>query len=192
MPMDIERNNIIFLALLYNYLANHEMNLSEYKVLKFVEIVTDNLKEIDSNFKITATKDESDLFYLYNIRFDKEKEQYFLTDLSEVEFRFNYQLIELVTASLQINALSSIGVSKENLKFEKYYKYKSGIEDIYSLEAKRAKAIAKEILENQGCINVEIGTAIPDQLESDKGYHVYYTCEEPVEKLKVLVNGSKK
>lgn len=192
MAIDIEKNNIIFLALLYNYLANHEMNLSEYRVLEFVEIVTNNLKEIGSNFEITDTADENYLLYFYKIIFDKEKKQYFFTELSKVECRFDYQSTELVTASLQRNALSSIGVSKENLKFEKYYKCKRGIETIYSLEEKRAKESVRKILENQGCINVKIGTAIPGQLESDKGYHVHYTCEEPVEKLKILVNESKK
>lgn len=124
------------------------------------------------------------------VSYDNDKEEYMINSLKDIESLYDMQPKELIKASLQDNALLSIGVDRKKLQIERKYHLKSDVMDIYSLQAKRAQESAISILESQSCKNIKIGEAISDQLSGDKGYHVSYTCEEPFEKVNVLKKSS--
>ena len=172
----IEKSRIIFIALIYNYLANNKISLHEEKVVDYVINVIKNLH--NSIYDVTGNIKNAARLCLWGVSYDKDKEEYMLNSLKDIESLYDMQPQELIKASLQDNALLSIG--------ERKYHLKSDVMDIYSLYAKRAQESAVSILESQGCKNIRISGAVPDQLSGDKGYHVYYICEEPFEKVNVL------
>lgn len=185
MKKTVRGKSIILIALIYNYLANNKTNLFRGDIERFIKAVDTSLKKSDKDYEMSI----GDLEFCENFFgfiFDKKKDQYTLISSRPIEYVYTCQPEEVIEATLTESALFEIGVDRKNLKIEKQYKPESGEKDIYSLEAKAAKEKAKEILESQGCRKIVIGSAIPDMLEGDKGYHVSYSCERPSEKVNVL------
>jgi len=185
---NIERANLIFIALTYNYIANNERTLSESEVSRFIEKVSANLEKAGKEYNIEEN-DTNDYKY-YGFEFNKMKEEYKLVSLKD--WLYDMQPQDIITATLCDNALFAIYVDKSKLEIQTNYTFESGIMSVYSLENKRAKNSTKSILENKGCININIGLAIPDQLDGDKGYRVVYSCDVPNERAKVLSKEFKK
>lgn len=190
MEIVIEKNRIIFIGLLYNYIANTKTSLSEKYIKDFIENVVVNLQRDENKCELVSAENDEFEFWKYGIIYHKQKKEYILEPSNYMNTLYKIQPDELIKATLQENALSSIWVDKKNLQIETYYRIKHGVTDIYSLESERAKKSTREILENEGCIDIEIGYATPGQLSTDKGYHVHYKCKEPFERVKVLAKSS--
>lgn len=184
----IEKSRIIFIALIYNYLANNINSLNEEIVMDYVINIIKNLYK--NNYDVTGSMKNNSALNLWGVSYDKDKGEYMLNSLKNIDLLYNMQPKELINASLKDSALILIGVNKKSLQIEREYYLKGGVKDIYSLRAKDAVEKTVDILESQGCKNIKIGGAIPDQLSGDKGYHVSYTCEEPFEKVNVLKKSS--
>lgn len=186
--MEIVRGeNVILVALMYNYIANHETNLSSREINKFIEAVNNSLQKSGNYYEIQMNDSNfGEAFFGFD--FDKEKERYILISLRFIEWVYDCQPEEVITATLKKSALSTIGVDRKNLKIEKQYRSESGQMDIYSLKATDAQERTKKILESEGCRKIIIDSTIPDMLGDDKGYRVSYSCERPFEK----VNGLEK
>ena len=180
----IEKSRIIFIALIYNYLANNINSLNEEIVMDYVINIIKNLYK--NNYDVTGSMKNNSALNLWGVSYDKDKGEYMLNSLKNIDLLYNMQPKELINASLQDSALILIGVNKKSLQIEREYYLKGGVKDIYSLRAKDAVEKTVDILESQGCKNIKIGGAIPDQLSGDKGYHVSYFCEEPFEKVNIL------
>lgn len=194
----VKEENVIFIALVYNWLANQKMELREFDISSFLNAVNDYLRQ---NFNISIAMDYySNQDVENNYLYDKIKEMieykydykllygvYKLKTLENVDYIYGIQPEEVIKATLQKEALSSINVSREDLEIETDYRYVSNKTGIYTLEGRRALEIVREDLERKGCISIEMGHPIPDQLDGDKGFYVSYTCREPVERVNVLV-----
>jgi len=192
----IKKSEIVLVALIYNYIANGKNCLSEDRIIKFIETINENLRTSNDKFLIDIEENVEDYYFDYHlngIEYDKNTKIYTIKEITDYMIRY-YDNIphEIITATLNKYALFTIYVDKNKLKLKKEYIHESGIEDIYSLEAQRAKAITKKHLEADGCKNIEIELAIPDQLDTDKGYHVSYKCERPFEKVNIIVKQRKK
>lgn len=184
--MEIVRGrSIILVALIYNYIANNKTNLSSREVERFIEAVSNSLQKSDNYYEIQMNESKFCEAFL-GFTFDKEKKQYILISLRFIEWVYDCQPEEVITATLKESALSAIGVDRKNLKIEKQYRLEGGQMDIYSLQATDAQERTKKILESEGCRKIIIGSTIPDMLEDDKGYHVSYSCERPFEKVNIL------
>lgn len=168
-PNDIINNDEL-LKIALDYIEQHR---------SFYQQKSDNYYEIQMN--------ESKFCEAFlGFTFDKEKKQYILISLRFIEWVYDCQPEEVITATLKESALSAIGVDRKNLKIEKQYRLEGGQMDIYSLQATDAQERTKKILESEGCRKIIIGSTIPDMLEDDKGYHVSYSCERPFEKVNIL------
>lgn len=181
----IDKHILVYMALVYNYIANDEKSLSERKVSFFAENVIKKLRDAGIYCEISEEDISGYGYYDYGIEVAENNREYVLKKLRGWLYDFLPQ--EVITASLQKDVLSTIGVVKEQLQIQTRYTSKSGVQDIYALEGRRARESTREILEEKGCKDIEIGLAIPDQLDGDKGYHVSYRCKEPHERVNVYV-----
>lgn len=179
----VEKYDLIVIALVYNYLANNRYELPERFIDDFINATFKNLISSDNNYEVSDELLEVENYEGY--LFAKKESKYILKSIEHAGYLYNFQSDDVIMATLQENALNSIDVERENLRLERSYKRKSGVVDVYSLEAKRASESAKKILENKGYTGIKIGSITPDQLDGDKGYHVSYICDEPVYKVKV-------
>lgn len=179
MNYDVERFDLIVISLIYNYLANASKELSEEKIEDFINVVEKNLKNIDDNYEVVSEKFGDDYLIF------KEADKYILRSLNAAAIFYDFQANDVITATLQDDALNLILVDRDNLKLEKCYQRKSGVIDVFSLEAKRARESAINFLNNRNCTNIIVCSTVPDQLEGDKGYHVTYVCDEPFYKVKI-------
>lgn len=188
MEQEMNQESIIWIALLYNYIANKETSLPFSDINSYIKEVNKNLKQMNSDWKVSEKENQNTLWNLslYGIEKDDNHEKYDFVDMTELEWIYNSMSNDIIYASLQENALSTIYVNKSNLQLKKEYIKESSTKNIYSLEANSAIHSTREILEQDGCKNIRIISAIPDQLEGDKGYHVSYQCERPIEKVIIL------
>lgn len=190
----IKKENIIFLALVYNWLANQKKELEEWDVSHYIDKVNEYLKYNFNQEILTASSLEDEAWDYYNeiikemfvFKYKGLTGIYELKSLENVDYIYRRQSEEVIKASLQEDALSCIYVAKENLEIKIEYKWISGREGIYTLWGNHAQEKVKESLKSKGCKDIQIGYPTPAQLDGDKGYYVSYNCQEPIEKVNVL------
>lgn len=184
----ISSNSLVFIALVYNYIANKQISLYTSQITAFISAVE---KELDNDsWELAADLDSSRMQQFYGIELDETNKQYSLNLGRYIEWLYESQDIEVVDTTLKRKCLEAIGVNREDLQTTTEYVRESSVMDIFSLEHERAKKSTREILEAAGCKNVVTGAAIPDHLSGDKGYHVSYQCDRPLERAIVLVKTS--
>lgn len=191
----IKKENIIFIALVYNWLANKKMELEGWDVLNYLDKVCEYLKY---NFNREVVMDSSNIqdeewdYYNETIKEMIEHKYklldgfYVLKTLKNIDYLYERQPEEVIKATLQKEALSCIHVAKESLDIKTEYKWISKTKGIYTLEGKRAVELVKRDLEKKGCQNIQIGHPTSARLECDNGFYVSYTCKEPIETVNVL------
>lgn len=180
----VSKDEIISIALAYQYLANQKSSLSEFEAISYFESVCEFLKRYQD---MIFCEEESWYLRNYVMNYQSSKSEFSLLPCIPYEFSYLYnkQPYEVIGATLQEQALNEIHVCRDVLPIETQFVLDSGHMEIYTLEAKRAQEITKECLERDGCRHIRIGLTIPDQLEGDKGYHVAYSCNRPYEKVKL-------
>lgn len=191
----IKKENIIFIALVYNWLANKKMELEGWDVLNYLDKVCEYLK---CNFNREVVMDSSNIqdeewdYYnemikeMIEFKYKSLSGFYVLKTLENIDYLYERQSEEVIKATLQKDALSCIHLEKESLDIKTDYKWVSKTEGIYTLEGKSAVQSVKKDLEEKGCQNIQIGHPTSAQLEGDKGFYVSYTCKEPIETVNVL------
>lgn len=191
----IKKENIIFLALVYNWLANSKIELEEWDVSDFLDKVCEYLKW---NYQMDVVMDSSleDEKWDYYNEIIKEMFEfkykgitgiYELKSLEGVDYIYERQPDELIKAALQEDALACIYVAKDNLEIKTEYKRISGRKGIYASKGSRAQEIVRDSLEKKGCKDIHIGGyPTSAQLEGDTGFYVSYNCQELIEKVNVL------
>lgn len=190
MEQEINQESIIWIALLYNYIANQETSLSFDDMNSYIKEVSKNLKQMNSKWKISKTEyEEEKLMYLslHGVEKDENNRKYTLVDMRELEWIYDSKPNDIIHASLQENALSTIYVNKSNLQLTKEYVKKQDSMNIYSLRQKSAIEDAIRILEEKECKNIKINTAYLSGYDgSEPYYYVSYQCEKPIEKVIIL------
>lgn len=187
----IDQKEIISIALLYEYIIYGDA-LSKEKGKEFTKAIQQELDYMNSSYEIDIHEIEEEDFSFEHypwIQEDKKHQTYQLCDFEKNKRKIWewYQKLpmEITHASLKEGPLLEIPVTKESFEIQKRYKLESGTKDIYSLEEARAKEIVKEILEQDGCKNIRILSAMPVQLD-DKAYRVSYQCDMAYEYANVL------
>lgn len=183
----VKQDNLVFIALIYNYIGNNKNSLSIIEILNFIRNVDKSLNKTEYE---VSEYDVKDIFLdCFGIKKDKKNQRYIFKhiDNNAIAMWYDAQPIKVLAATLNKKALESIGVAKEDLQTKKEYVQTSGMLNVYSLHHESAICSATGILEDSGCQNIEIISATPDQLDGDKGYHVQYRCNRPYEKANILV-----
>lgn len=190
--MNVERSkeSIIWIALVYNYIANHERSLSFQEIAEFVRSMKQELTKMHSKWNIIETEDNDFLLSLshYGIEKDDNNQKYTLLELHDFDWKYEYQPVEIIKASLEKSVLFTIFVDKSDLTVTKeYYKSHDNME-VCAQQEKQAIDTVWTQLEKQGCKNIKIAYAFITRCEGcEPVYLVSYSCEIPVEKVNVLV-----
>lgn len=180
----IEREHIIYTALLYNYIANGEISLPSSKVDAFLDEIKNNLQ--GTNYELSSDEEQNDYLFYCGIRYDDKKKSYSFK--SEKELRLKSWLYdtlpkEVVKLSLSSSSLETIGVNKDNLQVEEKYDWQQGYFDISSTKVGEALTSARNKLESKNCRNIILMTSFKTKLDSSDGYRISYVCEGPFERV---------
>lgn len=180
MEENINMTNIIVLGLVYNYLSNGKSFLTEKEMMNFFDKINSELSLQYQN-EISGDIDEDD-FLAYH--YDYKEKVFKLEEVYSLEGLYFYYIEDIsehiIKISLKDEVLRSINVKREHLKTKIKTIHVSEKKDIYSLRMSDAQNSARNILEQAGYKNIQIGFAIPDQLQGDKGYHVPVSYDKNV------------
>lgn len=181
----IERECLVFLALLYNYLANNIKEIYHSYFYFYLTAVNEKLREMGSSYQIShdINKNNNEFF---DIDYNLSQDRYRLTSTEKLLMLYRNLPDEVINASLDAEALSNIHVDKVALDITINYKRENQKMDIYSLSSQTAMESVRNILTEAGCRNIKFSYAIPDQLDGDKGYHIGYICDKPYESVNLL------
>ncbi len=180
----IEREHIIYTALLYNYIANKEMSLSSSKVDAFLDEIKNNLQS--TNYDLSSDEEQNNYLFYCGIYYDEENKIYSFRSEKELNLKsWLYDTLpnEVVRASLFPSSLEKIGVAKENLQVKEKYDWQNGHLDIASTTEEEARTSARSLLESKKCRNIILTTSFKTILDSNEGYRISYVCEEPFERV---------
>ena len=186
----IHPENLIWLSLVYNYLANQSVNLTFEEVNNYMEHIKQELREIYSKWSISEEDPEDFIWnlYYYGIEKDDNHNQYILIDLEDLEWRYRKQPDDIIKVSLYNDALSTIHVDKNNLQIQTEYEQTSDAKNIYAISQQSAIEDVRKILESEKCKNIQIYSAsLKFNLGDEPTWHISYSCEKPVEKVKLLI-----
>ena len=151
MKIIVEKQSIIFIGLLYNYLANNKTILSKEKLEEFIKTITKNLEDSNIEYKIinedVISKEE------YGINYYKYYKEYALESFENIRLLYNNQPKELIVATLQDNALNKIRVSLSALEYKE--KQKPGVTTFYSKEAELIRRTQQQVISNIREIEIE-------------------------------------
>lgn len=185
MEKQVNKTNIIIMALIYNYVSNRSKSISVENIDKFKDAM--DFEMVYNQGKETISNEEDKQFscygnvYRYDIDSSNNKCVVFndQCDLGLVYYRYIDSLPQyIVLASLKENVLNSIGVDRKNLRIKTVSKHKEGIVNTKSFEMDTAKASAKELLESLGKKNINVGFRSLDQFPLSTGYRVSVSYEE--------------
>lgn len=180
------RDIVIYVGLIYSYLANNKKYLEKDEAINFVKVVKDNLKEMYSEWEIVFDSEIIErLLYLGVVKDNNGK--YILLPSSKLDVCYNSLPLDIVTATLKENALEVIGVDKNLLEVESGYVKRNDVINVYCMEEKAARENVKKSLTLNGCKNIKISSSVLKYLNNDIGYCVSYDCDRPFERVNVLV-----
>lgn len=197
MKKTISKDSIILIALIYNYLANYEIELAEWKIPGYIEAIKNRLKKINSEWEIVDECPPEEKYEL-NKYYEKNKinKTYKLYNLNNLESWYLKQPKEIIHVSLDEFILPTI--YSEQLRYivpiiEEYEPYK-GYREVSCTEENSAKFHLTRILEYELAKNIVIEKVEPIPRDDKKGYNVYYTCDRFLERidLSVIQNKIKK
>ena len=186
----IEREHIIYTALLYNYIANKEMALPASKVDAFLDAIKNNLQS--TNYELSSDEEQNNYLFYCGIRYDEKDKNYSFKSAKELNLKsWLYDTLpnEVVRASLLSSSLETIGVHKENLQIKEKYDWQNGYLDIPSTKEEEARNSARSILESKKCHNIILTTSSKTRIDNNEGYRISYVCEEPFERVDTTLQG---
>lgn len=180
----IEREHIIYTALLYNYIANKEMALPASKVDAFLDEIKNNLQ--NTNYELSSDEEQNNYLFYCGIRYDDKDKSYSFKSEKELKLKsWLYDTLpnEVVHASLLSSSLEKIGVHKEKLQIKEKYDWQNGHLYISATKEEEARVSARSILESKKCHNIILTTSSKTRLNNNEVYRISYVCEEPFERV---------
>lgn len=181
--------NIITAALIYNYLANNNYTLDMNIINEYVEVIKNNLLkkhqiyDIDLNVRTTNMYLDS-FFIIGDARTNMSASLNLSSDLSRIYTEYiKYLPSELITESLNEDALKVIGVKKENLKICREIKVFNITHDIDENDVNLAREAAVTSLRKQGKEQVKVINCRRKNLDNNKGWYIDLSYIKPREYL---------
>lgn len=181
--------NIVTAALLYNYLANNNYSLEMDKINQYIEFVTKLLQtkhqiyDIDLSMRTTNIYLDS-FFIIGDLRTRMSASLNLSSDLLRIYNEYiKYLPSELITESLNQDALRIIGVDKEKLKVCYDQTVFNITHDLYEKNDSIAKEKAINLLKKQGKKDIKI-IDLKKEFVGDKYlYHINLSYTRPREYL---------
>lgn len=181
MKIKLSKDNIILIALLYNYLANYELELYEWRIQSFLDIIKRKLQNENSEIEIVdeEIEEQSNQINKY-IEKSEDGKTYKLINLCNIESWYQTLPKELINITLKNVVLPTIYA--ENLKLivpiKKEYSFYQGIRKAYYNSEKSAETITILDLEREDAKNIQIKSITPNQTENIQEYIVSYSCDK--------------
>lgn len=110
----MSRDIVIYIALVYKYLANNERVLSEDEAYDFAKKVNENLEDMGSEWEILCSLENMEKLDYFGIKKGNDG-KYILFSSSKMDGCYCSLPLDVTTASLKDNALDVINVSRDNL-----------------------------------------------------------------------------
>ena len=198
---EIKKEAIIAMALLYKNYTNQEEGISIYEIDRYVEKLNENLERLDYNFKISTDKITDNVVEKewYGFSQKTPKSNYIIDNLDNILRAISYCLPdEIINASLigdyygNYNSVNNIiGVDTKSLPIKEEYISSTGVYEINSLSLEEAIKSAKKSLESIGGKNIKAAGGGAFQ-KHEKGWYIYYYCQEPTYLVDITALISKK
>lgn len=170
-----EKENLINLALIYNYLVNKDDAINIHMLCNYFFNINKILKEkkvgkIDIYGEIKDTISYKCDYDDYDEYIKLKKDDFPL----ECLYHDTIHSLEdyFLNISLNEEVLKTLNIKRDDLPIESYCEKKQDVLEIYSLSKHNAIGLARKYLEMDGMKNIQISGAYPAQLEGDKGYKV--------------------
>ncbi len=204
--------SLVAIALAYIYAVNKERSIPNYTLGSFIDAVKKNLIKLKSDIDlkdyqpkgvfdfvpcdIVVTNQEGESYKLSEFQ---NKDDLFATDcclfvkysIKSMDSDFLKWLSwldqDLVSATLDSNALDILGIKREDLPIKTKEVTKSGEMTVYSLTEKDGRESAIRCLESYGFKDINIGRGMPCQ-RGDKAYQFYFTGRKEINSLECYNN----
>lgn len=190
MKTKLSKDNIILLALLYNYLANYELELYEWRTQSFISIIKRKLESENSEIEITDedTEEQTNETNKF-IEISEDGKTYKLINLCNIESWYKTLPKELINISLKNVVLPTLYAEKLKLLVpikKEYFEYQ-GTGKVYSNSENGTRNIVLMDLERENAKNIEIQSIKPSQSDNEQEYIVSYKCDKCYESLDLSV-----
>ncbi len=188
----VEKEIVLALGLLYQYLTAMTPDISSYDLQKYVRKINRNLQLLNSDYEIgqnniSSSKEKMNSLGITNADLSLN---YTISDVKTLLTFLMYTIPEdIVNASLvgsfcsyYENANNAIGVDSSKLKVQETKEYVSGTMGIYTFAASDAKKLVYKDLELQGGQDISV-TETGTFQKDDIGWYVRYSCQMPQYKI---------
>lgn len=203
--------DLITIALFYSYIANGKRELADYTISAFVSDVKKALTKLRSQYdidknksrglydsvpgKINVRREDMDIrTYDANDKdLDPRSRKYVNQPMLYYSFAsidrdfmgwFRWLDGDLISATLDKEALDHLGVKRENLPIRSIEETRTGKTSIYSLKESEAYEKAVRYLEEDGYRELSVGRGFPEQL-GDKAYTFRFSGKKDIDTLYV-------
>ena len=157
MRIEINKTDLITLALVYNYLANDKTKLKVSDVNNFISLL--DFTMFNKSFSASYRNEEDDEKTYYYIDEDR---YYNLRSVDYIATICHYYVDvipqDIFLETMKPEFLSLIGVEKDNLKLIKTSESKNDSMQLYSMGASSASLNAVKILKERGCRNIMVNS----------------------------------
>jgi len=157
MRKEVNRTNLITLALVYNYVANDKTTLKVSDVNNFISFL--EFSTFDRFFSANITRNEDDERTVYYI---DENHNYVLRSPQYVATICQRYVDEIpqdiFLETLKPEYLSFIGVDKKDLKLVSVEEHKNNSMELFSMSASSASSNAIKILDERGYRNIRVNS----------------------------------
>jgi len=170
--------NITTIALIYSYLANNNYSLDMSTVNNYLEYIKEKLIKKYQMYDIDLSIRNSDIFLnsffiTGGLRNNKMLMLNLSNNLEDIYNHYsNYIPSELITESLDEQALQIIGVDKNNLKIHTESKIHTKTEEVFEKNVDTAVNFVKNKNSNLGTLEVKIIKVSPKRKENDIVYNI--------------------
>lgn len=201
--------SLIAIALVYSYIVNKERVIPDYSIMSFINDVKSNLINLRSTVNIddeeferiwdklpfeieTIDRDTNRVRNLDDYS-SEELEELFGNNWSSVKYRlksldyifinwYSYLPPDLVSATVQSNALHHLDIEHSRLPIKSEEVTKSGDIVIYGLDKKLAHERAVASLESCDFRDIHVGGGMICQPD-DKGFNFYFTGKHDIDEV---------
>lgn len=178
MRKEVNKTDLITLALVYNYVANDKTSLSVCDVDNFISYL--EFMAFNKYFSCGISRDEDD-----------ERTCYYIDDKYNYIFRNpeNLSIIcqryvdnipqDIFLETLKQDYLSLIGVKREDLNLVSVKEHKNDSMELFSMGASSASNNAVKILDERGCKNIRVNSVFFLGMKPDYLWRVSvkYDCD---------------
>ena len=170
--------NVITIALIYNYLANNNYSLDMETINKFLEYIKEKMIKNYQMFDIDLSIRNSDIFLnaffiTGGMRNNKILMLNLGNNLEDIYSHYsNYIPSELITETLNEEALQIIGVTKDKLKICNDSKTEIKTEEIYEKDLESAKNFIMKQKINHGANDIKIINSYSNRKDNNMVHYI--------------------